>query len=450
MLAVVVAAVLLMALLLACAWARRRALMAWWTRSAPPSAAHLRREPRSERAPTVEEETVLPLAAAAPPPEVQKLFDLRDAFLTSVGASQNPSEWDWPAVCAMGDIYGAGAYPTHAPDANIASDLFAAAARFSTGAAMRSLAMAKLAASRIAVREGTPAALDVGPDPEPFSPWPAETVLSTCKAQRLIGRPYHSIPPSDAGPGVAVPAAVRDPPPRPARVDMAALQNSHDHAVVAGMRAKAKALSRRPRADATVVEEQVRACILDSDPVEVDADAKARALKALDSIVLLNANNASVGSTEVDALCGVWTAISGDSAEAANARETLVKQLSTAVSGTGCGGVVCSTGRMARIIGALDGTPFGAEEGGGGGGAIKDVRAVQEELSTLAARVRTDVMGAATDEARASYESGSDDHGLESKMREALEKEAGDTYVRGMGMSQAVLDPMVKTMMAGF
>jgi hypothetical protein len=85
--------------------------------------------------------------------------------------------------------------------------------------------------------------------------------------------------------------------------------------------------------------------------------------------------------------------------------------------------VVCSTGKIARILGTMD----GIFEDGLSSETLRPVWAVREELARLAATVR-DADGDA----------------------DAFARQARQTYVHELGMSEGVVAPLINEMRHGF
>jgi hypothetical protein len=165
-----------------------------------------------------------------------------------------------------------------------------------------------------------------------------------------------------------------------------------------------------------------------SDDVKRDA---VRVLELLD-----DATHSRLGVSQKDALGAVWARIH-DPVNADNRegmKQTLVQMLA---SGVEHDVPVCSTGRLMRIVGALDGAD--AEDIV----RIRPAWAVQEELGTLSAKVREDVLAGASEPERRAYETdtGNAAHGemLFERMRDALVAKTHEDYVESGLMTEAAL-----------
>jgi len=366
----------------------------WWTRRAELAAAELaaaaaaaakaqlRREARDALARERE-------AAMRDPELVRHLVAAVDEFTAS------PEKW--ATVVDVGDMYARGDYPLFRPDAQMALRCYSAAMRC-PDALVAASARSKFAESRLD-------ATDIAGARMPRSP--GETLLRV--AARNTTRTCPPLP------------AVNE---VPLDTDM---QNVHDHSVTAAMRKTLEQLKARgDAADATIA---VTDAILQCD---MDGLEKARALQVVDS---LDAENEHFGGvSESGALDLVWAHIlAQDHPEIrSNLTETLVKQLA---SGVEKGHTVCSTGKVARIVGTLDGSMEHT---------LKPMWAVRHELGTLAARVRDDVLGSASHDEHVRYEAG-ENEALETTMKTTFESSALALYCDDLGMSRAVMLPLIHT-----
>ena len=140
---------------------------------------------------------------------------------------------------------------------------------------------------------------------------------------------------------------------------------------------------------------------------EIKSDAANFIVEGVDAAV-----NESMGISARDALASTWRRINdiGDSDVRSNAVETLAMQCA---DGYNHGHMVCSTGRIARIVGALDGIDEKK---------ILPTWVIKEEIASKAAAYARD--------------------GLDAK---AFREEMTRTYVADLGMSAEVIGPLVET-----
>jgi hypothetical protein len=201
-------------------------------------------------------------------------------------------------------------------------------------------------------------------------------------------------------------------------------QNVHDHSVVKTVKKNIDALSHgnTPNYKTASIKDRVRNSILNSDISEED---KYNALQVVDSLNETS-KHSSFDVTESDALGMVWSKIqTHQGKEKENLEEMLSRQLA---SGVEHGNVVCSTGKIARILGSFDGvTNDGIEQ-------VKPMYAVKEEIAGLAVKVRDRYEGSMST----------------AEMQNAFEKEVYKEYVDKLGMSASVVDPIVSVYKEGF
>ena len=198
-------------------------------------------------------------------------------------------------------------------------------------------------------------------------------------------------------------------------------QNVHDHGVTAAVARSIEALREAageecntPDGVDRAVEASVEA-VLTADLSDVDSREaeriKSDALTVLDH--LTETHHSTFGLSERQTLAAVWTSIAKteDVEVRKGLQETLAKQLASAVER---GNVVCSTGRISRIVSALEGTGLLVE------GGARPMWAVREELGSLAAKLRDNGDGA-----------------------DAFRERATAEYVDKLGMSMAVMSPII-------
>jgi hypothetical protein len=176
----------------------------------------------------------------------------------------------------------------------------------------------------------------------------------------------------------------------------------------------------------------------------LDAEDKERAARVLERMTRAGGESHSrLNMRESEALDIVWRRLCQieDPTVRHSAIETLGKQLA---SGVESGFVVCSTGRIARAVTALDGVLESQDP-------ARPLWALREELATLAAQTREDVLRAAAPDARAAYESGGEgSDALSSAMALEFSERVDKTYVEGLEMRPEVLGPLVEEMEAAF
>lgn len=233
-------------------------------------------------------------------------------------------------------------------------------------------------------------------------------------------------------------------------------QNVHDHAVINIMKnnlIKFDTPGENEGLDESLAE--VTDCILrDRELSDVE---KTHAMAVLERISEHRSTDHSIfGKSELQILDAVWRVLKTsimpkNKSLYMNLVTTLGKQLA---SGVEQGSVVCSTGRVTRILATFDGTDLSNYIGS----TIETVRpigVVREELFTLAAKVREDELKVASPDLRAAYIN--DDPLLRHKsdiMKEIITKafrdKARDVYVSELGMSPNIIRPLVDACVEAF
>lgn len=374
------------------------------------------------------------------PPEITRLKNLVKAF--------DENEFKWDTLIAIADIYRRGAFPRFLPNETLAIRLYKLAATCPDGD------VAGTAQVRfIEAREEPIAAADKAGAPLPTEY--AEAALRIASL-RIQGTPFGAfqkprvkkIAPG-IGTGTRVPATITgEPVRRPVAgtttipVGAAYLidsQNVHDHGVtktIAGNLDKlVAAVGDAVKGTSTVVQ-QVREAVLKHP--EIDSGVISDALATLSS--LTTATNESIGKSETDTLRLVWERIQQEKNDVlrTNLTETLIKQLASAVEH---GHVVCSTGKVTRIMSTLETVDDMV--------AAKPMWAVREEIATLAAKTREDFLAGLSKEHRETYDKGGASQ-YDDAMRAKFTAAARKLYCGELGMSESIIGPIIEQMAEGF
>lgn len=393
------------------------------------------------------------------PPEIERLKKLLNDLRVGL-AGEPPTGWD--SLLAIADIYRKGAYPRFLPDEDSALECYKTAAMCPDGdvagmaqaryietrtEAITSEDRAGKALPREYAREacrvaeaaimimpysafGRPRAVKPkvtarAPQPEPtaFNNEPAyeENLMDFLEARFATPNTHEPIDINqlDMAPAAA-PAYASD------------SQNVHDHSVVRTMKKNIDRLyedtkEARP-IDTSRAKEQVRNAILEQGGLS--ETEKYNALEVLDN--LTSSTHSAYGRSEADVLKMVWNKIGAtdDPGQRNNLKEMLGRQLASGIEN---GLVVCSTGKIGRLMGTFDGVVAPEESGLE---ASRPMWAVKEELATLAAKVREE------HEARGAAD--------EAAMRRDYEDRATQEYVGKLGMSKRVIEPIVQMYSEGF
>lgn len=378
-------------------------------------------------------------AVAVDPPEVSRLRTLVSKF-----ASQSKA---WDVLIAVGDVYRKGAFPRFAPNESMALALYKLAATCPCG---DTAGMAQV--KYIEARDDSIYAADKKGDALPVSFGDELMRLAT---DRIKGTPWSAfekprmqrmvIPEPERRPRVpeqigVVPDFLRfvvdtvtteTPPAVPTeRTYVRDSQNVHDHSVVAVTRKNLETIGadKAGRADTSAI---VTAILENKDMTESQVSDALAVLEDLG-----DDTHSGFGVSEKGALAAVWTKIQSEEDDVlkANLVETLGKQLASGVEN---GHVVCSTGKITRLMGTFDGT------GDETLAEAKPLWAVKEELGTLAAKVRDDKVQALDDLQKNAYERG-DMPELDELMTTEFTDKATSLYCKELGMKESIVLPIVR------
>ena len=322
---------------------------------------------------------------------------------------------DWALVVQVADTYARGSFPDFRANPIVAARLYALASRCGVDA-IRALALAKFASAFNQASE------DVSGEELPAA-W-ASAMLNEATRRLAVVPPV--VPP-------ATTPVVTPPPPRRALTVPNDRQNVHDHLVLASVRKNVAVLRDRDGVTGSGSSvEDIREAI---DTVKDLTDTeRARADMVLAS--LSTSAHSTLGVSESDTAVMVFDRVRG----LEHGVEMLAKQLASGIEG---GALVCSTGKIARMVGTLDGMDDEAT-------VVKPVWAMREELASMAHKVRERVLQGADDVLKKRYEHGHEGTGLEEVMARELEAAARATYIDELGMSAKVVDPLVEECTSGF
>lgn len=314
------------------------------------------------------------------------------------------AQTSWPKLLELGDFYRKGAYPWFRPNRLMASKIYHVACAspdpdISGAAQLRYIECRVDDISKEDVHGAKiPTMYGLGCIAR------ATDAIRDSKGERF-GTPYRFFPEN-----VSVDPEP-EPEPEPPRIVVSDGQNVHDHAMTAALRRSLRSSDTSRDAYDRVME-----CVLDS----ADGSTKEDAFRVLES--LDTATHTGLYASEREALNGMWARIDSlpDETDRQNARAMLVSQLASGVEN---GAIVCSTGKIARIMGTLDGMSDAPEAPE----ALKPTWVVRDEIGTLAAKVRND---------------GGDAH--------EFRRRAVQTYVDELGMHSKIVGTLVDEFAVGF
>lgn len=208
-------------------------------------------------------------------------------------------------------------------------------------------------------------------------------------------------------------------------------QNVHDHSVVSIAKKNLEHISQNNSQVSTSIE-KIRKSILDNE--DMSDKQVSDALLVLDK--LGTTKNSSFGMSEQDVLSNVWSKISNekDNVLKKNLEETLGKQLASGVEN---GDVVCSTGKIVRMLGTFDGIEDENIE------STKPLWALREELATSAANIREQHINNLNNVQKLSYDRGEMPE-LEDKMKKNFRETAEALYCEKLKMNKNIINPIIQ------
>lgn len=321
----------------------------------------------------------------------------------------------WADRMDVATMYATGSFPDYAPNPTLAAALYHAIAVTCDTPAIAHEARALV--TTVPIRD----AADISGDPLPTGP--GERLLTLIATQKATT-------PTASGDIRTTPAPrpTTETPPPPIRNDP---QNAHDHGVVASLKTTIEALPRGDGDDREAARDAVERALFE-DSVDMTDETKAKALAVLHSL-RDDHTHSGFGVTELEALDRVWAKIHTLSDDTKpNAIETLGKQLASAHER---GVTVCSTGKIARVVGALDGISNDT--------TLKPVWAVRDELGSLAMQVRQRTLDSASPSERDAYARG-DAPDLDETMRHEFTQQAFATYCDSLGMSKKIVTSLAQ------
>jgi len=374
-------------------------------------------------------------AAKADPPEVRNLKELIKSY------EKDSTQWD--IIVAIGDVYRIGGFPRFQPNEWIAQQCYKIASMCPNGE------IAGIAQSKyVGCRTESINNVDINSQGEAL---PTEYGQRVCylAEQAIMTTPWSEFERPKA-PGQGQKQARDDIPiidfdfgmipivnntntnedRRPLAFIMHDTQNVHDHSVTRIIKTNIDNLLLNANANTNVKDhngdieiDEIRAAILDQD--EISPKEKADALLVLED--LKSSEHGTFKVSEIDTAKLVWNKIKQmpDKKLQENVKQTLVHQLA---SGVEHGHVVCSTGKITRLMSTFD----GIED-------IKDIEksrpmwALREELANAAAKIRQEMPDASEDSQRAAF-------------RENIRQE----YIKKLGLSETIIQPLIELYETGF
>lgn len=377
------------------------------------------------------------------PPEIQRLKKLLQDF------QSNDAKWD--ILLAVGDTYRKGAFPRFLPDEYSALNCYKLAAMCPDGD-IAGLAQAKYVETRTEkIEDKDRGGIEL----------PTYYAIQICKiaSDRLQSLPSSSFSEKPRMKKEQVFIPVKKPVQRDYNYDFfneiptfdinllepnenieileyrRDSQNVHDHSVINTSKRNLQniktELSERDKNNLDNQISKITNTLLQNKDCS-DRDCS-DALKVVES--LSETKNSAFDMSEKEALIHVWNKIQSQSDDTLknNLVDNLVKQLA---SGVEHGHVVCSTGKITRVLSTFDGTEIDGTQ------SVKPLWAVKEEISSLASKIRDEYINKLNQNEKQLYERGElsvDD------MKKDFENRAMNLYCDTLGMSKSIISPIVQT-----
>ena len=381
-------------------------------------------------------------------PEIQRL----DALVENFERTQ-----EWSLLLSIGDMYARGCFPRYSPDDLSALNIYMAASKCPDPS------VSCEALSKVIDIRTNPISLE----DRRGNPFPKETSnrLVRCVEDKLKRTPLshymRRIPPSTRAPRSLVNRApVVTPVNVPEELDVLQpitppeithtpayvldTQNVHDHGVSASVRENIKSivaeLGTDTKYDRQELIESVMKSIRESGMKEKDLNNVFRVV-----VSLVPDKISSVGCSQMDVLNATFKKI--QKIEDTTLRKNLIESLGkNLASGVERGNVVCSTGKIGRIITTLEGVES-KELGDEGSTKIQKsvpIGVIRNEISTLASKIRNDVLSESSEKDVTDYNNLPNSK-LSDVMNNRFRGEVKRIYVDELHLSEKVLNPIIDT-----
>jgi hypothetical protein len=374
----------------------------------PPLQKYFSIQPTNQPKPQQQEIRELPLdlpSPKQPPPQVlvdNQMAVVQPGNIESLSQTYHADPSRFDIVVAIADVYARGSFPWFRPNTYLANLLYRVAS-MGGDAATAGIAQMKRFELKYSPMSNDD---DVGDHALDIDTHIGSGVyhhaMDIVSGMSTFARPVF--------PGIAreeLPATSPATEPKPIipqyKVDS---QNVHDHAVVQTV---LKNIDMIPPVTGSLEDHisQVTDAVLNSD---LSALERENALRVIDS--LTDTIHSKFNRSEANTLADVWGVIQTSESDQIrkNLKENLIKQLATGVED---GSVVCSSGKISRIVSSLEGSGLGMS-------SVRPMWAIRDEIGALAAKTR--------------------DQGGNSEL---FATQAKKIYVQELGMNPEILMPVI-------
>ncbi len=341
----------------------------------------------------------------------------------------------WPVLVDVGDIYARGCFPFYGKDPVTSCNLYQLASRC-PDRVVAARAMSRFADARL----HPISALDSAGQPFPSGLAKelmrhAEYYVERCPPT-VKRAPVQPRAPTETPSEARTEAPTETPTDRPTETRTEARatdkQNVHDHGVAQATKRNVRDIVLEEEKNQFDRVELVDSVMLHLRKTNLNKNTLAEAFRVIVSLVPDKIE--SIGCSQLDVLNATKKTIEG--VKDLRLRKNLFERLGhNLASGVERGHVVCSTGKVARIVSTLEGT-----------GILKSkavpLDVLRREIETLGSKIRGDVLEEAPSSEAEAYNT-SPFSPLSLEMKNRFESEVQAVYVHGLGLSPKVLDPIV-------
>lgn len=343
-------------------------------------------------------------------PEIENLVKLVQGF------EERPNMFKWDNIIAIGDVYNSGSYPRFLPNQYLALQCYKIAAMCPDGY-VAGVAQSKYIQARVhKVDDIDIEGIDL---PEVYAIQICD--MAQDAYQRVpfskFDKPRSTVVEMDDDLDLNIHGEGERDRDREHHVFKEDAQNVHDHGVSRVthhniQKIQENADLKRDTVEKSIDEIKYRILKQKNIPNTIKADA-------IHVIGKLNGmQHSQFNTSEKEALVSVWDKIKSHENEE-NLVETLSKQLASSIEH---GQIVCSSGKISRIVGTLDGV---SNE------PIRPLWALRDEISSIASKIQND-------------------HDNIKNKNHAFEKRIKEDYIDKLGMSPKIIDPIIDEYKQGF
>ena len=215
------------------------------------------------------------------------------------------------------------------------------------------------------------------------------------------------------------------------------LQNVHDHSVNNIIKTNINLLKKNYNIENINDEDIINEIIKNIyEYNNINDEIKLNAIEVLNS--LDNKIHITFQISEIDSLKYIYKYIENNSNKD-NLYHILILELSNCLEN---GFIICSTGKISRIISILDGIDTNYNQ-------IKNIYAIKEEIQSLANKIREEILKKANEIDKKNYIENIDDK-LSKLMIIELDNKVNEIYCQNLNLNKNILQPIIEEINIGF